>query len=533
MKQSEKVTALYARLSQEDKRAGYSTSIENQLLQLKEYADANDFRNTKTFVDDGLSGVFFDRRNGLQDMLAEIEAGHISTVITKDLSRLGRNNYRMSELFDAVFAELGVRCIAVDDGVDTTREDDDDIIGLRNWLNERYVREASKKVRSVKRSQAKRGQRTNGSVPYGYIRHPDNRDLLIPDTETSHVVRHIFSMRAKGARIADIQNWLKENEVATPTELDYRRKGKSRNKRPEPDEVYSWHHKTLYDILEREEYIGHTYTGKVARQSYKSRKTIKIPKEEQNFFPNTHEPLIDKETFAMVRKRAKTRNRPNNINEIDIFSGVLFCADCGNRMYAQRSRYVQEKNHSYSCGTYRNGRKGQNKCTMHFIRKVVLKELVLAELKRVLVYVKENEINFIHMMKEYGMAEVKKTLVQNQRELDKVLARITEIDTVFRKTYEDKALYRITEQQFAMLTSGYEREKQNLTDRVATLEKQAEKTLNHKPEENKFMQIIEKYSDLQELTYENIHEFIDRIMIHEFDPKTNTRKIEVEYGFVL
>lgn len=352
MLQTDKITALYCRLSQEDMQAGESESIQNQKLILQKYADEHHFFNTRFFVDDGFSGVSFERE-GLQAMLHEVEAGNVATVITKDLSRLGRNYLKTGELIEIVFPEYEVRYIAINDGVDTAREDNE-FTPLRNWFNEFYARDTSKKIRAVKQAKAQKGERVNGEAPYGYLIDPDNRNHLIPDPETAHVVKQIFAMYVRGDRMCEIQNWLRDNEILTVGELRYRRTGSKRHPRPQLNAWYNWPDKTLYDILTRKEYLGHTITGKTYKVSYKSKKTKKNPEEKRYFFPNTHEPLIDEETFELAQKRIATRQRPTKVDEIDLFSGLLFCGDCGYKMYAVRGAGTLERKHAYTCGNYRN-----------------------------------------------------------------------------------------------------------------------------------------------------------------------------------
>ena len=324
------VTALYCRLSKEDLQAGESESIQHQKIILQKYADEHHFYNTRFYIDDGVSGVSFERE-GLQAMLADVEAGRVKTVITKDLSRLGRNYLKTGELIEIVFPEHGVRYIAISDGVDTVREDND-FTPLRNWFNEFYARDTSKKIRTVKQAQAQRGERVNGSYPYGYRIDPTDRNRLLLDPETAPAIRQIFAMYIQGERVCDIQRWLENNGIGNPTEMHYRRGEKPRHPRPAPEFACAWTQRSIYDILARQEYRGHTVTAKTQKVSYKSKKTLKNPEEKQHFFEDTHEPLIDEATFELAQKRIATRQRRTKSNEIDIFSGLLFCADCGAKM---------------------------------------------------------------------------------------------------------------------------------------------------------------------------------------------------------
>ena len=530
MLQADKITALYCRLSQEDMQAGESESIQNQKLILQRYADEHFFLNTRFFVDDGFSGVSFERE-GLQAMLREVEAGNVATVITKDLSRLGRNYLKTGELIEIVFPEYEVRYIAINDGVDTAREDNE-FTPLRNWFNEFYARDTSKKIRAVKQAKAQRGERVNGEVPYGYIADPNDRNHLIPDPETAHVVKQIFAMYVRGDRMCEIQNWLRDNEILTVGELRYRRTGRTQHPRPQLNAWYNWPDKTLYDILTRQEYLGHTITAKTYKVSYKSKKTRKNAEDKRYFFPNTHEPLIDEETFELAQKRIATRHRPTKSDEIDLFSGLLFCGDCGYKMYLQKGAGTPERKHAYTCGNYRNRARNDFLCTTHYIRKSVLKELVLADLQRIMSYVKGHEQEFIHTATECSEQAMKKALGHQRKELDKAEARLGEINLLFRKLYEDNALGRLSNEQFVFLTSGYEDEKAALTKRVAELRKELDTAAERSADVKRFVALVRRYTEISELTYENVHEFIDRILVYELDKNTNTRKIEIFYSFV-
>lgn len=425
MLQSDKITALYCRLSQEDLQAGESGSIQNQKVILQRYADEHHFLNTRFFVDDGFSGVSFDRE-GLQAMLQEVEAGCVATVITKDLSRLGRNYLKTGELIEVIFPEYDVRYIAINDGVDTAREDNE-FTPLRNWFNEFYACDTSKKIRAVKQAKAQRGERVNGEVPYGYIIDPEDK---------------------------------------------------------------------------------------------------------QHFFPNTHEALIDEETFDLAQKRIATKHRPAKSEEIDLFSGLLFCGDRGYKMYLQQGAGTLERKHGYTCGRYRNRIRTGEVCTTHYIRKSVLKELVLGDIRRVLSYVKAHEQQFIAEATEYGDVKASRALREKRGELDKAKSRMGELDHLFRKLYEDNALGRLSDQQFTFMVSGYDDEKAALVDRIRGLEKELSAVTERRDDVSRFVQIVRKYTDVQELSYEIVHEFIDRILVYELDKDTNTRKIEIYYSFV-
>ena len=384
----------------------------------------------------------------------------------------------------------------------------------------------------IRQAKAQKGERVNGEVPYGYIADPNDRNHLIPDPETAHVVKQIFAMYVQGDRVCDIQRWLKEHEILTVGELRYRRTGSTRHPRPQQSAWYSWPDKTLYDILARKEYLGHTFTGKSYKVSYKSKKTKRIPEEKQYFFPNTHEPLIDEETFELAQKRLANRQRCTRVDEVDIFSGLLFCGDCGYKMYLIRGAGTPERKHAYTCGNYRNRARNDFVCTTHYIRKSVVSELVLADLKRVLSYVQSSEQEFIQTANEYNAQTMKKALAQQRKELDKAEKRMSELNVLFRKLYEDNALGKISDSQFAFLTSGYDEEKTTLTRRIAELTQEIDAATERSADVKRFVALVRKYTAIEELTYENVHELIDRILIHELDRETNTRKVEIFYNFV-
>ena len=521
---------LYERLSRDDDLEGESYSIANQKKLLIKVAKEMGYTNLVHFCDDGISGVTM-KRPAFCDMLQQLQDGKAAAVFVKDLSRLGRNYLKTGELIEVIFPEYDVRYIAINDGVDTAREDNE-FTPLRNWFNEFYARDTSKKIRAVKQAKAQRGERVNGEVPYGYIIDPENKNHLLPDPETAHVVRQIFAMYIRGDRICEIQDWLRENKVLTVSELRYRRTGSCRHPRPHPSCIYNWPDKTLYDILSRKEYLGHTVTAKKCKVSYKSKKTRVNPEDKRYFFPNTHEALVDEETFDLAQKRIATKHRPTKSEEIDLFSGLLFCGDCGYKMYLQQGAGTLERKHAYTCGRYRNRIRTGEVCTTHYIRKSVLKELVLGDIQRVLSYVKAHEQQFIADATEYGDVKANRALREKRGELDKAKARLGELDHLFRKLYEDNALGRLSDQQFTFMVSGYDDEKAALVEKIRGLEKEVSTVTERRDDVGRFVQIVRKYTDVQELSYEIVHEFIDRILVYELDKDTNTRKIEIYYSFV-
>ena len=329
MLQSDKITALYCRLSQEDLQAGESGSIQNQKVILQRYADEHHFLNTRFFVDDGFSGVSFDRE-GLQAMLQEVEAGHVATVITKDLSRLGRNYLKTGELIEVIFPEYDVRYIAINDGVDTAREDNE-FTPLRNWFNEFYARDTSRKIRAVQKAKGERGVPLTTNVPYGYVKDLENPRRWVVDPVAADVVKRIFDLCMKGRGPMQIANQLKADKVLTPSAYRALQGIKTPNKKPE--DPCDWHSSTVVAILERREYTGCTVNFKTYTNSIWDKKQRDNPLEKQAIFPNTHEVIIEEAVFEKVQQVRQQRHRNTRTGRSSIFSGLVYCADCGEKLY--------------------------------------------------------------------------------------------------------------------------------------------------------------------------------------------------------
>ena len=376
LRQSGKITALYCRLSRDDELQGDSNSIVNQKAVLSKYAKENQFSNTTFFVDDGYSGTNFNRPSW-SELLERIENGEVATLIVKDMSRLGRDYLKVGFYAEVLFVEKGVRFIAINNGIDSANQQDSDFTPFLNIINEWYAKDTSKKIRAVMKSKGEAGEHLCTNPPYGYMKDPDNRKRWIVDGEAAEVVKRIFALCLDGYGPSQIARILKEDKVITPTTY-FQQTGRATRNAP-PDNLYDWDNKTVSGILERPEYQGHTVNFKTYKQSYKSKKTCYNPEEKWLVFENTHEAIIDADTWARVQELRKNKRRPTRTGKTNMFSGIVRCADCGEKLYYCTSKNFEARQDHFVCSTSRL--KGKDVCPTHFIRTVVLEQGVLAHMK--------------------------------------------------------------------------------------------------------------------------------------------------------
>lgn len=528
MTQPNKITALYCRLSQDDANLGESNSITNQKKMLEKYATDNGFNNCRFYVDDGYSGIKFDNRPAFLEMYSEIENGNISTVITKDLSRFGRNYLLVGQYLQILFPKYGVRYIAVNDNVDTI-QGDDEFTELRSLFNEWYVRDTSKKIKAVKLAQAMRGERVNGSVPYGYMLSPEDKNRLIVDEKYAPAIRDMFRMYANGEGMTTIIRHLKAQKFPKPDVM------KKLKKDPDFDvstvsDPYVWYKRSINIMLNNPVYLGHTYTHRSGTVSYRSNKKIAYPQDQQFEFLNTHEPLVDIDTWNTVQRRKADRPKVSKKYEADSFSGLLFCGDCGTRMSVHRE-YRRPRIY-YTCEGYRSRRERSDQCTTHCISKRIVEAVVLDDLTRVTSEARQHRERFIEICKENTTSATKKEQSAKKRELTKAEKRLAEVKRLFVKIYEDNALGKLSDDDYSLLSETYKKEQAQLEQMISDLT--AELKQIHDDEENteRFLKIVDKYTDITELTYDLLRDFIDKIYIYEKDKVNKTRKIEIFYNFV-
>ena len=524
------ITALYPRLSHEDELQGESNSISNQKRILETYAKQNGFSNLRWYTDDGYSGANF-QRPGFQAMLADIEAGKVGTVIVKDMSRLGRNYLQVGMYTEMIFPQKGVRFIAINDGVDSA-QGDNDFAPLRNIFNEWLVRDTSKKIKAVKRSKGMSGKPITSKPVYGYLMDEDENFII--DEEAAPVVRQIYSLCLAGNGPTKIARMLTEQQIPTPGTLEYRRTGSTR--RYHPGYECKWATNTVVHLLENREYTGCLVNFKTEKPSYKLKHSIENPPEKQAVFENHHEPIIDRETWERVQELRKQRKRPNRYDEVGLFSGILFCADCGSVMYQQRYQTDKRKQDCYICGSYK---KRTADCTAHFIRTDLLTAGVLSNLRKVTSYAAKHEARFMKLLIEQNEDGGKRRNAAKKKELEAAEKRIAELSAIFKRLYEDSVTGRISDERFTELSADYEAEQKELKERAARLREELSKAQEATANAEKFMNVVRRHTTIEELTPTLLREFVEKIVVHESVAldgkrrgKLRRQEIEIYYSFV-
>ena len=524
------ITALYPRLSHEDELQGESNSISNQKRILETYAKQNGFSNLRWYTDDGYSGANF-QRPGFQAMLADIEAGKVGTVIVKDMSRLGRNYLQVGMYTEMIFPQKGVRFIAINDGVDSA-QGENDFAPLRNIFNEWLVRDTSKKIKAVKRSKGMSGKPITSKPVYGYLMDEDENFII--DEEAAPVVRQIYSLCLAGNGPTKIARMLTEQQIPTPGTLEYRRTGSTR--RYHPGYECKWATNTVAHILENREYTGCLVNFKTDKVSYKLKHSIENPPEKQVIFENHHEPIIDRETWERVQELRKQRKRPNRYDEVGLFSGILFCADCGSVMYQQRYQTDKRRQDCYICGSYK---KRTRDCTAHFIRTDLLTAGVTENLRKITSYAAKHEARFMKLLVEQNEDGGRRRNAAKKKELETAQKRISELSAIFKRLYEDSVTGRISDERFSELSADYEAEQKELKERAAGLQEELSKVQEATENAEKFMKVVRKHTSFEELTPTLLREFVEKIVIHESVAldgkrrgKLRRQEIEIYYSFV-
>ena len=529
LRATDKITALYCRLSQEDALEGESNSISNQKRILETYAKEYRFPNPVFFVDDGCSGTDFDRP-GFQKMLAEIKADRVAVCITKDLSSLGRNSAMVGMLTNITFAKHNVRYIAVNDHYDTIDPNsiDNDFAGIRNWFNEFYARDTSRKIRAVNKAKGERGERLTTNVPYGYRKDPNNSKQWIVDNEAATVVKHIFDLCMEGRGPMQIVKQLRDEQILNPTAYKCREGIKTPS--PEIEDPYYWNPNTVVHILERQEYIGCTVNFKTYTNSIWDMKQRDNPIEKQAIFFNTQSAIIDPEVFEKVQEIRSQRHRRNKTGKSHMFSGLVYCVDCKSRMYYCTTSYYEERQDHFVCSNYRSN---NGSCSAHFIRAIVLEKMVWDHLKEVIWYVGHYEGHFRSIMEARLQAESKEALRVKRKQLEKDEKRIQELDRLFIRLYEDNVASRISDDRFTMMSQTYESEQYDLKAEVEVLRQEIETQEQQNQNLEQFIQKVRKYAELTELTPYAAHELIKAIYVGAPDKSSGKRRQSIHICYDL
>jgi len=534
MRKNEKITALYERLSRDDfgkddDQQRESNSISNQKAMLEEFAARQGFTNIVHFTDDGISGTCFDRP-GFLAMMKEVEAGNVEYLCIKDMSRMGRDYLKVGQIME-ILRQRGVRLIAINDGVDSARGDDD-FTPFRNIMNEYYARDTSRKIRSTFQSKGKSGKHLTGTVIYGYLWN-EARDQWLVDPEAAEVVKRIFSMTIDGYGPYQIASKLKSEKVLIPSAY-LAQHGEGVNKNKTFKDVYGWGSSTICNILEKREYLGHTINFKT-RKHFKDKKSHYVPEDEWTIFENTHEPIIDQQTFDLVQKiRGNVRRYPDGWGEAAPLTGLLYCADCGGKMYVHRTNNGKRIS-QYTCSQYSKVPVGKLCTTQHRINEDVVLSLVSEMLKAIAEYAKHDRAEFVRVVQEaqssQQTAEVKKQRIR----LATAKQRVSELEVLLCKIYEDNILGKLSDSRYATLDAQYEKEQSELTAEISALEKAVKSYEKHEKDADRFIALIDKYENFDKLTIAMLNEFIEKILVHERDRKGSiqtTQEVEIYFNFV-
>lgn len=519
------ITALYARLSQEDALDGESNSIANQKKILLKYATDNGFPNPAFFIDDGVSGVTFDRP-GWNEMIQLAEAGKVRTVIVKDMSRMGRDYLKVGYYTESFFAERDIRYIAINDGVDSDKGDND-FTPFRNLFNDFYARDTSKKIRAVMRAKGNAGEHLCTNPPYGYMKDPADKKKWIVDEEAAEIVKRIFDLCIAGKGPMQIAKLLTAQHVLTVKAHYAQRDGK-----PLPEKPYQWSPKSVAGILERPEYTGCTVNFKTYSKSHKLKKRLHNAPENQRIFSNTQPAIIDEQVFARVQELRENKRRPAKQAERQgLFSGLPYCADCGSKLHFATGKNMTPQQDCYRCSRYKSN---TGDCTMHFIREETLKLFVLQRIFDVTALFFDDAMAFEEAARKQRFQEAEKDAKKRRREIAQAEKRIGELDRIFKHIYEDDISGTISHERFLKLSADYEAEQKELTEQVKAWRQAVENFEQDQADFASFAAIVRKYVGIRELTPTIVNEFVKKIIVHAPDKSSGHRrqKIELVWNFI-
>jgi len=533
---TDKVTALYERLSRDDELQGDSNSIVMQKKILEDFAQKNGFKNIVHFTDDGWSGTRFDRPSFTR-MIEEVEAGNVGAVIIKDMSRLGRDYLQVGMYTEVMFREKEVRFVAVNDNVDSDKGDDD-FVPFRNIINQWYARDTSRKVAASYRAKAMEGKRTFNHPILGYLHDPDDKDKWVIDPEAADVVRRIFQMTLEGIGPYTIAATLESEKVYSPSYyLAQRGVGNRKNKTF--DDPYRWWGASVSYLLERMEYMGHTCTFKTYKNSYRDKNRKKSDKADWKITENTHEAIIDPETWAAAQRCRKTARRiPKQADERERppnrLTGLMYCADCGAKLYHEYviDTYHKSPRDNYICSSYR---KHTTDCTMHFVRSAVVEKLILETLREVIGFATTNEAEFVRLISETSSAQQAEVTKASRKKLTDSNKRIAELDRLIRQIYEDNINGKLSDKRFEKLSEQYENEQEELEHAITDLQAEIDSIDEQAARTNKFLELTRRYKDFSELTTPMLNEFVEKVIVHERVRRGrfgNSQRLDIHFNFI-
>ena len=526
---NEKITPLYERLSRDDELQGESNSISNQKQMLEDFARRNGLPNPTHFTDDGISGTRFDRP-GFLAMMEEVEAGRVEAIVIKDMSRLGRDYLKVGQVME-VLRQRGVRLIAINDGVDSLKGDDD-FTPFRNIMNEFYARDTSRKIRSVFKSKGMSGKHLTGTVIYGYL-WDENREHWLVDEEASEVVRRIFSLTLEGYGPYQIACKLSADRIEIPV-VHLARFNEGVNRSKPVKDPYGWGSSTIVNILKKREYLGHTINFKT-RKHFKDKKSHYVSEDEWTIFENTHEAIIDQQTFDLAQKiRSNVRRYPNGWGEAAPLTGLLYCADCGGKMYVHRTNNGKRVS-QYTCSNYTKVPCGTLCPTQHRINESAVLTLVSDTLRAIAEYSRNDRTEFIHTVQETQVAQQSADISKKRRRLAAAQKRAGELEKLICKIYEDNALGKLPDARYKALDAQYAKEQGALEIEIAELEKAVTGYEQSQKSAEKFIALIDKYENFDTLTNTMLNEFVEKILVHERARKGSqdtTQEIEIYFNFL-
>ena len=519
------ITALYARLSQEAALDGESNSIANQKKILLKYATNNGFPNLTFFIDDGISGVTFDRP-GWNEMIRLAEAGKVKMVIVTGISRMGRDYLKVGYYTESFFAERDIRYIAINDGVDSDKGDND-FTPFRNLFNNFYARDTSKKIRAIMRAKGNAGEYLCSNPPYGYVKDPTDKKKWIVDEEAAEIVKRIFDLCVARKGLMQIAKVLTADKVLTVNAYYAKRDGK-----PMPDNLYRWSVETIRGILERPEYMGCTVNFKTYSKSHKLKKRLQNALENYRIFPDTQPAIVNRNVFERVQELRANKRRPAKQTERQgLFSDLLYCADCGSKLHFATGKNMTPEQDCYRCARYKSN---PGDCTMHFIREETLKRFMLRRIFDVTAMFFEDIMSFQKAVYEQRFEEAEKTTKKRKREISQAEKRIAELDRIFKRIYEDDISGVISHERFLKLSAEYEAEQKELTEKVRVGWEMVSTYEQDKADFDSFAAVIRKYVGITELTPTIVNEFVKKIIVHALDKSSGHRrqKIQIIWNFV-